>query len=424
MLIAQHEISRLSTTLRSWHQLQLILNELDYETPQNIHLNDLKEEIEESNFQDFNEGIQNIVAENKADNSFELCLVEQISNHDMRTEEDTIIEEYIEERQKNSCNQTLEIEVISKIPNEEIDETQSSPIKTPKPGKTGKLEIFCCKQCHRKFVTSLKLKFHIKHHHKPVVIKTTEEIPPDPQISCNKCEKLFITSKLLKRHQQRDHSLEEPLNCTFCQKEFHFLYKFREHKARCNPVNNFVCQICGKTFNMKKKLDSHVIRHQPNKKQQCPHCEKLFFPGSDLNKHVKRHLNLRKHVCGLCSKSFTQAVALKNHQETHNRIKSKCIQCSKEFSTTLSMKRHLRMYCGKGEPAEIIAVLPEVGAAIHHKYSYNCFIDDCVRKFSLKKLLKKHLESSHNVVVCIQPSIYYILAIIFKIIYFVVDSQF
>ena len=58
------------------------------------------------------------------------------------------------------------------------------------------------------------------------------------------------------------------------------------------------------------------------------------------------------------------------------------------------------MYCGKGETAEIVAVpLPEVGAAIHHKYSYNCFIEDCLRKFALKKLLKKHLEISHNVVV-------------------------
>ena len=335
-------------------------------------------------------------------NSFELCLVEHISNEDIKTEEDSvIIEEYIEDLPEMSNNPRLEIEVIDEMPeNHENIEVQTKT-KLGKSGKLGKLEIFCCKQCPRKFLTSLKLKFHIKHHHKPQIIGTVEK-QQEPQISCNKCENLFLTSKLLKRHQQKEHSLDDPLTCPFCNKQFHFLDKFREHKARCNPVNNYVCQICGKTFNMKKKLDSHVIRHEPNKKQQCPHCEKQFFPGSDLNKHVKRHLNLRLHQCSLCPKSFTQAVALKNHLETHNRVKSKCSQCSKEFSTTLSMKRHLRMYCGKGESAEIVVVpLPEVGAAIHHKYSYNCFIEDCLRKFALKKLLKKHLESSHSVVVII-----------------------
>lgn len=219
--------------------------------------------------------------------------------------------------------------------------------------------------------------------------------------SCEQCEKRFQSQSQLRFHQLHSHPLKQPDKCSSCVETFYDKRLFQQHKVFCCPKpTEFFCEYCAKSFKSLYVLQDHLLRHQPDKKEKCTQCNKSFLPGNDMNKHVKRHLNLREHQCHICERTFTQAVALRDHLESHTDVKVRCPKCNKAFATTLNMKNHLRTRCDGIFKNDSDISEPQNRRKItflHHKYTYSCFVEECERKFPLKKLLKEHLLKEHNV---------------------------
>ena len=109
--------------------------------------------------------------------------------------------------------------------------------------------IFQCKQCPRRLLSSHKLEDHMKLH-------------APPSLPCQHCGKMFHTDQHLSKHNYAVHTPDD------------------EKQLRCKE--------CGKGFISPSRMREHMNIHLGVKPHMCPHCGKHLSNVSNLQAHTRK----------------------------------------------------------------------------------------------------------------------------------------
>ncbi|KAG5669393.1 hypothetical protein PVAND_017280 [Polypedilum vanderplanki] len=139
---------------------------------------------------------------------------------------------------------------------------------------------------------------------------------------------------------------------------------------------NFICDLCNFSCAHKHKLETHMAKNH-KKVFTCEICDQKFFKKFQLNAHMKaKHTEkIRNHFCPICNKAFFSAENLKKHVESHNDKDMPCEFCGKLFSCINNLRTHLYY---------------------HSEPKFVCEIDNCGKKFFMKKRLRAHIKTHKN----------------------------
>nr|XP_020453398.1 zinc finger protein Xfin-like [Monopterus albus] len=162
-----------------------------------------------------------------------------------------------------------------------------------------KSHAVCCPCCHAKFKNKDELILHFHSHMKDIQEDTTEEGA---------------------KHSQADSldtpvgpSLNKPLRCSVCFKEFLKRATFKMHRrTRCGKPHT--CSVCGKKFYQPSSLNVHEKTHWPVKPYSCTVCCRGFDKLQELKRHSQIHSGAAPFSCARCEKSFTTFALLRSHQ--------------------------------------------------------------------------------------------------------------
>ncbi|XP_031639797.1 zinc finger protein 84-like [Contarinia nasturtii] len=136
----------------------------------------------------------------------------------------------------------------------------------------------------------------------------------------------------------------------------------------------FKCQLCEYASNYKHALNRHMLTHTGEKPYQCDICQKGFIQANYMKKHKVTHKNEIPFHCRGCFTGFSQKVDQKTHEKVCKTRRYECHICKKFFTVgKFSLKEHMRKHNGE-KP-------------------YRCEI--CMKRFTNKSNLKRHLENIH-----------------------------
>lgn len=149
-------------------------------------------------------------------------------------------------------------------------------------------------------------------------------------------------------------------------------------KRKFSNKNLYFCDICGdglRDVTEKEDLENHMRSHMRSEEHSyfCEYCSKEFSRKHLLNRHIKlKHTEKeRTHKCPTCNKSFFTISTLKKHVESHGTKHMPCEFCGKLFSCMNNLRTHLYY---------------------HAEPKFICEIENCGKKFYMRKLLKAHLN--------------------------------
>ncbi|CAG9856526.1 unnamed protein product [Phyllotreta striolata] len=220
---------------------------------------------------------------------------------------------------------------------------------------------FPCEYCGKIYPTMYKINRHIKRAH--VANK------------CEECDEIFYDRSLYTKHKKQ-HSVEKPQECQYCQKVFEKAKNLSEHIRLQHKQDKEAqkCHVCGKEFINGALLKNHVKTHDKN--FQCTHCDRVFSSRSNLEVHFVTHSGAKKYKCDLCGKHLCSKVSLKNHMASHSDERQyKCDVCEKTFKTNRRLYVHKMCHATEEK--------------------YQCEI--CLQKFRVKQYLKFHMNKHSKV---------------------------
>ena len=190
-----------------------------------------------------------------------------------------------------------------------------------------------------------------------------------------------------------------------------------------NPESGFECEVCSKQFSSKDVMERHVKTIHQNEEQclECTDCKKLFTRKDLLEKHeLRAHRNKERFLCTSyadCNKQFTRKDALEKHvsaihsenKESYNCLNSSCQKSfpRKDLLEIHEYKVHQELKCdecdiyfrGKNAHYKHVRKLHPQGLG-HKKHlvnEENHVCANCMRSFSEKDELEKHIDVAHKV---------------------------
>ena len=109
----------------------------------------------------------------------------------------------------------------------------------------------------------------------------------DMNFLCSHCGKCFLTSPRLKIHM-RVHTGEEPYKCEYCDKRFKTTSAMIVHHRKHTGESPFECDKCNKRFKTDSQLLTHAKIHSGVKEQKCLVCGEEFRLPHHLRAHIAR----------------------------------------------------------------------------------------------------------------------------------------
>lgn len=239
--------------------------------------------------------------------------------------------------------------------------------------------VYKCAHCERVYYSDRSLKHHIKLKH------TTEEA-----VVCEFCNKICNNKYYLASHIKIVHSSDAVSKCDYCDKMFKSKRNIRRHIEFTHlGMQRYKCIECETLFKEKRSLRKHVRVKHPNSKcfPECHLCHKRFESAKSCKIHLKlvHSYNLNTHPCHLCSVSFTSFECLQTHLQTNHLAEDqiyKCEECNIVFKGQDNFDSHNDIYHN-------INVIP----GVKQKMLPRCVI--CVKDFSTRKTLKRHIKKFH-----------------------------
>ncbi|XP_014368415.2 zinc finger protein 729 [Papilio machaon] len=281
-------------------------------------------------------------------------------------------------------------------------------------------DVNACEHCDRLFTDIASLEFHMKIFHPQAHLSSSSNDEyTDQSYKCEYCDRVYNNQKSLNHHIKLKHNKEQSFDCHYCGKVCSNKYYLTSHiKIVHSNISCSKCDYCDKWFKSKRNIRRHIeYTHLGMQRHKCIECETLFKEKRSLRKHVrikhpnstlfpqchicyrrfesakscKVHLklihsfNLSTHPCGLCSISFSSIEALKEHLETNHLAEDeiyKCDECNLLFKGQNKFDQHKEIYHSN---------LIWSGK---RKSVPRCVI--CMKDFSSRKTLKRHIKKFHN----------------------------
>lgn len=232
-----------------------------------------------------------------------------------------------------------------------------------------------CKYCGNGFSSKKNLGMHITHWH--------SDVRPYP---CHMCVWSFETQRKLEVHQ-RNHILERPHNCSFCNCNFKNKYALQGHLFRMHAKETPTAvmetvleeRVNEEPIETNDHEELEIIHESIRKKYTeippdaedattdlpcgeenvdvkpflkdflpnnfpCSDCPEKFTRKSKLRKHLQeQHNDQRPFLCNVCGWSFAKQKQLSVHLATHRLEKQyKCNQCDCSFNGKLNLTRHIK----------------------------------------------------------------------------------
>ena len=204
---------------------------------------------------------------------------------------------------------------------------------------------------------------------------------------CRECDKTIKGRLAYKRHMRKNHGMPEKKSvgmdvkskCPYCEKILANIYVFKSHVAHVH------------------RKEAFLYHPEIEFKKKCDDCEERYFNICDLGKHTKeKHGKItRKFRCNFCSDEFGDKTTLYNHRlQLHEKelgdseltgfIKNiACPYCVKMFSLKNRLNRHVY-----NKHADKLHLHPE----INPKH----YCGQCEEKFYAKQDLSAHNALHHG----------------------------
>lgn len=177
-----------------------------------------------------------------------------------------------------------------------------------------------CKVCHE-FVTSLKMKNHLKTHWKDLR-------------TCSVCQKVFVNRFSLKNHFKAVHFRSTRMFCDLCPKVYFTKQSISSHMRTVHSKKLFACNVCDYKTASKNHLSKHKMTH--TEKIECPICKKHV---SVLKAHMESHNP--KVSCPICQKVISKIGMTTHMNRTHKKIK--CKDCDAIFDIKKDLRRFVML---------------------------------------------------------------------------------
>lgn len=200
----------------------------------------------------------------------------------------------------------------------------------------------------------------------------TLEVP----LTCLQCNKDFKDVSSLRRHE-KIHEGVKPFSCIFCSKTFRQATQLKTHLRIHTGEKPFSCADCDKCFAQKCQLVAHRrMHHGEEKPYTCDRCGFKFATSSNYKIHIRLHSGEKPYVCDVCGQAFAQSSTLTYHKRRHTGEKPyQCDLCGMSFSVSSSLIAHARKHTGETP--------------------YKCPQEKCDAKFVTSSELKKHMRRLH-----------------------------
>lgn len=114
------------------------------------------------------------------------------------------------------------------------------------------------------------------------------------------------------------HTVNKPLDCSFCGKFFLSREDLITHRATHTGETPIPCSFCGKSFVNKTTLTIHMRIHTGEKPYACAQCGKRFTQNGSLKIHLRTHSGEKPYTCNQCTASFNNPSNLRRHMITHS----------------------------------------------------------------------------------------------------------
>jgi len=134
-----------------------------------------------------------------------------------------------------------------------------------------------CPACNIPFKTASGLQSHLSAHTKA-----------ESSVPCPHCGKKFVSSKRVRIHIKVEHG-EKSCSCEVCGASFTYRCKLLDHMRTHSGDKPFVCEECGRGFSQKNHLHRHQMIHTGERPYSCEFCGRGFYRKDKLDRHKKIH---------------------------------------------------------------------------------------------------------------------------------------
>uniref|UniRef100_G3U931 Zinc finger protein ZFAT n=1 Tax=Loxodonta africana TaxID=9785 RepID=G3U931_LOXAF len=188
--------------------------------------------------------------------------------------------------------------------------------------------VYVCALCLKKFVSSVRLRAHIKEAH------GAAQEAAKKQMNTGLCERI--------------RKVYGDLECEYCGKLFWYQVHFDMHVRTHTREHLYYCSQCHYSSITKNCLKRHVIQKHSNILLKCPTdgCDYSTPDKYKLQAHLKVHTELdkRSYSCPVCEKSFSEDRLIKSHIKTNHPVKSyKLRRMAQTYSVTSGLMKHYKL---------------------------------------------------------------------------------
>ncbi|XP_053667857.1 zinc finger protein 235-like [Anopheles marshallii] len=197
---------------------------------------------------------------------------------------------------------------------------------------------FICEICGKRFSSHVGLKKHAILHCSgqrklPIVTRLSKEF------HCKECDKRFGTS--IQYHSHRRQHVKR-YQCSYCGIRISQLRDFEDHENTHTGSRPYECRSCGKKFKTASTYYGHRLIHSGEKKHFCTICNKGFLRLRHVQVHMRTHTGEKPFQCEFCGRNYADKQTYNKHKLTHRPTVGDMLKAKENTAPAKNMvQKHL-----------------------------------------------------------------------------------